>query len=461
MMDTATAAEAIAGTLHGRREWFRGVTTDSRAVAPGDLFVAIKGERFDGHDYVAQALERGAVAAIVASDRAATIPGTLLEVDDPLRALGALARFWRRSFAIPVAAIVGSNGKTTAKEMTAAILRAEFGDAQVLATPGNLNNAIGLPLTLLRLSTVHRVAAIEIGMNHPGETAELASIATPTIGLINNAQREHQEFMASVADVAAEHAALLNALPERGVAVINADDDYASFWREVIARRNGEGAALTVRDFGLRANAALTARYQAESWGARIDVSTPEGNVSIDLKAAGRHNVANALGAIAAATAAGAKLPAAAAGLASFRPLAGRLQPRTLPSGATVIDDTYNANPDSVRAAIAVLARAPPPRWLVLGDMGEVGEQGAEFHREVGAYARAVGVDRLFGVGKLTEHAVAAFGFGAEHFEDVETLSDALRLAMTPEVTALVKGSRFMRMERVVAELSGAAAEVH
>ena len=225
MMDTATAAEAISGQVRGGEAWFTGVTTDSRALIRGDLFVAIKGERFDGHDYVVRAFQSGAVAAMVASDRADALNGPLIVVADTVRALGALAAFWRGIFTAPVVAIVGSNGKTTVKEMTAAILRAEFGEDHVLATPGNLNNAIGLPLTLLRLAAAHRAAAIEIGMNHAGETAELAAIAAPTIGLVNNAQREHQEFMHSVADVAAEHAALLSALPERGVAVINADDD--------------------------------------------------------------------------------------------------------------------------------------------------------------------------------------------------------------------------------------------
>jgi UDP-N-acetylmuramoyl-tripeptide--D-alanyl-D-alanine ligase len=460
-MDTAAAADAVFGTLHGRKLRFRRVTTDSRTVTSGDLFVAIKGPRFDGHDYVGQAFERGAVAAIVARDRVPPLTGTLITVADPVRALGMLAAFWRRSFTIPVIAVVGSNGKTTVKEMTAAILRAQFGESEVLATPGNFNNAIGLPLTLLGLASTHRAAAVEIGMNHAGETAELAAIAAPTIGLINNAQREHQEFLASVADVAAEHAALLNTLPQHGVAVINADDDYAPFWRSVISRRNGEGSALALRDYGLRAPAAVSARYRAQAWGAVIDVTAPEGKVSIELKAPGRHNVGNALGAIAAATAAGAALEAAAEGLAAFRPLTGRLQIRTLSSGATVIDDTYNANPDSVRAAIAVLARAPSPRWLVLGDMGEVGEQGADFHREVGSYARAAGIDRLFGTGAFTEHAVTAFGTGAEHFATVETLTDAVRSAIAPGITVLIKGSRFMLMERVVAKLSDAPVEAH
>ena len=404
---------------------------------------------------------RTRAAALVASRRVDALSGTLLEVADPVRALGALAAFWRRGFAIALAAVVGSNGKTTVKEMIASILRAEFGEGHVLATPGNLNNAIGLPLTLLRLSAQHRVAAIEIGMNHAGETAELAAIAAPSIGVVNNAQREHQEFMRSVADVAAEHAALINALPERGVAVINADDDFAPFWRDVIARRNAEGAAIVVRDFGLRAPAAVSARYQPQEWGARVEVSAPEGPASIELKCPGRHNVANALAAIAAATAAGAGLASAATALAAFRSLAGRLQIRMLAGRVTLIDDSYNANPDSVRAAIAVLARAPSPRWLVLGDMGEVGEQGADFHREVGAYAHAAGIERLFGAGELAQHAVAAFGAGAQHFASVEMLAEALRASIPSGVTVLVKGSRFMRMERVVAGLAGASAEVH
>jgi len=466
MMDTATAARAIAGTLFGANVGFDRVTTDSRSLETGDLFVAIRGERFDGHDFVAQAFERGAAAAVVAADRAAAlaghVAGSLLAVADPLAALGALAAFWRRRFTLPVIAIVGSNGKTTVKEMTAAILRVERGPEQVLATAGNLNNQIGLPLTVLSLRAAHRVAVLEIGMNHPGETAELASIAQPTIALINNAQREHQEFMKSVADVAAEHAAALNALPVDGVAVINADDDYAPFWGEVIDRRNAEGASIGLRDFGLRAPAAISARCRTEPWGSAVDVETPGGTTSFELHAPGRHNVANALAAIAAATAAGAGLAAVRSGLATFRPLSGRLDIKAGAAGVAVIDDTYNANPDSVRAAIAVLARAGGARWLVLGDMGEVGDRGIAFHREIGEYARAAGIDRLLTTGELAAHAVASFGPGGEHFDDVDALIAAtgtkLRGDDAARVTLLVKGSRFMRMERVVAALTGAAA---
>lgn len=466
MMDTATAALAIAGTLSGPNVAFDRVTTDSRSLQAGDLFVALKGARFDGHDFVVQALQRGAAAAVIATDRAGSFSaaaGSMLAVADPLAALGALAAFWRRRFAPPVVAVVGSNGKTTVKEMVAAILRVEFGADGVLATTGNFNNQIGLPLMVLGLRTEHRVAVLEIGMNHPGETAALSGIAQPTISLINNAQREHQEFMKSVADVAAEHAAALNALPADGVAIFNADDDYAPFWNGVVARRNTEGASITVRDFGLLAPAAVSARCRAEPWGSMVDVETPAGAASFELHAPGRHNVANAIAAIAAATAAGAGLAAVQSGLSAFRPLAGRLDTKTAAEGAAVIDDTYNANPDSVRAAIAVLARARGTRWLVLGDMGEVGDQGIAFHREIGEYARAAGIDRLLTTGELAAHAVASFGSGGEHFDDINALIAAtgakLRTDSASRVTLLVKGSRFMRMERVVAALTRVAAD--
>ncbi|MDQ6916703.1 MAG: UDP-N-acetylmuramoyl-tripeptide--D-alanyl-D-alanine ligase [Pseudomonadota bacterium] len=460
MMDTVTAAQAINGALRGPNAWFSGVSTDSRSLVPGDLFVAIKGDKFDGHDYVSQAFDRGAAAALVAADRAVELAtdgraaaATLLGVADPVRSLGALAKFWRGRFSLPVVGIAGSNGKTTVKEMIAAILRVEVGAENVLATAGNLNNSIGLPLTVLRLRSVHAAAAIEIGMNHPGETAELSAIAQPTVGVINNAQREHQEFMNSVADVAAEHASLFGALPVDGVAVINADDDFAGFWREVVARRDVDGASLTVRDFGLRAPALISARCETAAWGSLVEVTTPEGAARFELKVPGRHNVSNALAAIAAGTAAGASLSGAAIALAAFRPIRGRLHPRAGIGGATIIDDTYNANPDSVKAAVAVLARAPGPKWMVLGDMGEVGDKGPAFHREIGEYARAAGVNRLLTVGELATHAVAAFGPGGKHYADQDELVSEIEQGPLRGTTVLVKGSRFMAMDRVVERL--------
>lgn len=460
MIDTMTAAQAIDAAMRGPNAWFTGVSTDSRSLSPGDLFVAIKGERFDGHDYVSQAFSRGAAAAIVAADRTAALAtagnasgATLLSVADPISALGALAKFWRERFSLPVVGIAGSNGKTTVKEMTAAILREQFGGEHVLATVGNLNNSIGLPLTVLRLRSMHAAAAIEIGMNHPGETAKLSGVAQPSVGVVNNAQREHQEFMKSVADVAAEHASLFGTLPVDGVAVVNADDDFAVFWREVVARRNADGASLVVRDFGLRAPAAIRARCEPTAWGSMVEVTAPEGVAKFELKVPGRHNVSNALASIAASTAAGASLEAAAAALTAFRPIRGRLQARAGIGGATIIDDTYNANPDSVKAAVAVLAHATGPKWLVLGDMGEVGDKGPAFHREIGEYARAAGVNRLLTVGQLATHAVAAFGAGGTHYADQDELVREIEEGPLRGTTVLVKGSRFMAMERVVDRL--------
>ncbi|MCX7893592.1 MAG: UDP-N-acetylmuramoyl-tripeptide--D-alanyl-D-alanine ligase [Burkholderiales bacterium] len=446
-MRLAEAAAAIGARVAGADVPFTSVATDSRALGAGALFVAIRGERFDGHDFVAAARDAGAAAALV-SDPArcggAGLP--LLVADDTRAALARLAAHWRRRFAIPVVAVVGSNGKTTVTQMLAAILRAQWGEAGVLATAGNLNNDIGLPVMALALRAGHRVAALEIGMNHPGETARLAAVAQPTIALVNNAQREHQEFMKSVAEVAREHAAAIERLPADGIAVVNADDDHAAYWRGVAGTRR-------VRDFGLDHPAAVTATYRLLDFGAELEIAAPEGRVAVTTSAAGVHNIANALAAAAAATAAGAGLDAVARGLAAFRAVKGRLQKKRGRGGATLLDDTYNANPDSVIAAIDVLARAGGEKLLVLGDMGEVGEQGPAFHEEVGRHARARGVDFLLATGPATRAAVRAFGPGAEHFEDVDALAARAERLLTACTTALVKGSRSMRMERVVERL--------
>jgi UDP-N-acetylmuramoyl-tripeptide--D-alanyl-D-alanine ligase len=449
MMTLEQAAQALGATVIGGDVRFESVSTDSRSIERGALFVALHGERFDGHDYVGAARERGAVAAMVervagVAAQAAGLP--LLVVGDAKLALGGLAKHWRARFRIPVVGVVGSNGKTTVKEMTAAILRAQFGEKRVLATAGNLNNDIGLPLTLLRLTDTHEVAVVELGMNHPGETAMLAAIAQPTIGLINNAQREHQEFMKSVADVATEHAALLSALPAYGAAIINADDAFAGYWRNIAGMR-------PIRDFGQRTEAMVTGRHQLTASGTELEIVLPEGVASATLRIPGAHNVQNALAAAAAASAAGAMPEAIGAGLSAFRPAKGRLQVFTTPGGATLIDDSYNANPDSVRAAIDVLAARDGWRILVLGDMGEVGDEGPAFHVEVGRYARERGIDSVLATGPQTAETVRAFGSGAEHFAAFDALlARCTALALT-NTTLLVKGSRFMRMERVVSAL--------
>jgi UDP-N-acetylmuramoyl-tripeptide--D-alanyl-D-alanine ligase len=454
MMDTATAARVVAGRAVGANVRFTRVTTDSRKLMPGDLFVALAGERFDGHDFVPAALSQGAAAAMVADSRVDVFDdGALIAVPDTLAALGRLAAHWRAQFDIPLLVVVGSNGKTTVKEMTAAILRAHFGIDAVLATEGNLNNAIGLPLTLLRLADRTRAAVVELGMNHRGETRELAALAQPTIAIVNNAQREHQEFMTSVDEVAIEHADAVLALRAGGVAVLNADDAHVDPWRDA-ARRAGASIAT----FALAGAADVTAKADLRFDRTLLAIATPQGGFDVDLAVPGAHMARNALAATAAALAAGAGIDAVKRGLEAFRAVAGRLVARRARQGALVLDDTYNANPDSMRAAIDVLAAAPGTRCLVMGDMGEVGAQGPAFHREIGQYARERGVKRLYGLGMLSREAVAAFGEGAHHFDAVEPLIAAVASEAHAGATLLVKGSRFMKMERVVASLLGTEA---
>jgi UDP-N-acetylmuramoyl-tripeptide--D-alanyl-D-alanine ligase len=449
VMSLDEAARAIGGRVHGAPVRFSSVSTDSRALEAGALFIALRGERFDGHDFIDAARGHGAAAAMVAEDSGSRIldPGLpLLLVDDTKLGLGRLAARWRSRFSPPLIAVAGSNGKTTVKEMIAAVLRAHYGEEATLATQGNLNNDIGLPLTLLRLRGTHRAAVIEVGMNHPGETAYLAGIAGPTVALVNNAQREHQEFMTDVEEVAREHGALFAALGEDGIAVINADDAHAGYWRGLVRPRQ-------VRDFGIETKAAVTGRYALSGFGSDIVLSAPEGSMSLRLQVAGLHNVRNAVAAAAAATAAGVALAAVAQGLSGFTAVRGRLQIKPGRNGAVIIDDTYNANPDSVRAAIEVLREIPGRRILVLGDMGEVGQQGAAFHREIGRYAAESGIDELLAIGDLAAHAFAEFAEGGIWYAQLEGLLDDLKKKAVSGTTILVKGSRFMRMERAVAAL--------
>ena len=453
MMSLAEAAGAMRARLMSAGEGgpelrFDGVSTDTRTVGKGQLFVAIRGARFDGHDFLAAAKARGAAAAIVDEKFASGEPLPRLQIpllvaDETRLALGRLGRNWRLRFAPAVIAITGSNGKTTTKEMLAAILRRHAGEAGALATRGNLNTDIGVPLTLLGLRASHRYCAVELGMNHPGEIAALAAIACPTIALVNNAQREHLEFMHSVEAVAAENASVFEALPADGVAVLNADDPMAKIFRDKAGGRRRI-------EFGIRAGE-VTGRYALRPLESEITLATPTGESRVTLAIPGEHNVRNALAAAACAHAAGIAAEAIGAGLAAFRPYSGRLQVRKTAAGATLIDDSYNANPDSVRAAIDVLASCPGPTALVLGDMGEVGARGPAFHAEVGRYAKEKGVAILLALGSATPHAVKAFGHGAEHFDDVENL---MRRKIEAR-TILVKGSRFMRMEQVVAALAG------
>ncbi|CAH0160492.1 UDP-N-acetylmuramoyl-tripeptide--D-alanyl-D-alanine ligase [Massilia sp. Bi118] len=475
---------SIAGARMTRDAAFEGVSTDSRSAPAGALFVALRGETFDAHDFLDQVAARN-VAAVVVEKLPENFPLPALVVPDTLVALGRIGNAWRSQFAMPVIGVTGSNGKTTVKEMIASILAAHVGEDARLATQGNLNNEIGVPLTVMRLSAAHKAAVVELGMNHPGEIARLAAIAAPTVALVNNAQREHQEFMHTVEAVARENGSVLAALPADGVAVFPGDDEYTALWRELAAGKD-------VLTFGLTETCDVRATYTVNSFGADLVVSvTPsfprrreskfgaadahknldsrlrgnDGEASgndvqtftIKLSAAGEHNVRNALAACACALAAGIPVDAIVRGLEAFAPVSGRLQRKQAVNGATVIDDSYNANPDSVRAAIDVLAQSAAPRILVLGDMGEVGTQGPEFHEEIGAYAASRGIESVLVTGALARH-VAGKGTGAQHFEQFDDLLAALdkqmrQLGSKSDATVLVKGSRFMKMERVVQHL--------
>ena len=450
MMTLAQAHALLPGsTLVGDPQLVvRRVHSDTRSLHRGDLFVALRGERFDAHEFLGQAQAAGAVAALAERGLGeAGLPG--LTVTDSAAALAQLGGAWRRQFTLPVIAVTGSNGKTTVTQMVAAILRAWHGDA-ALATQGNFNNHIGLPLTLLRLRQAHRAAVVELGMNHVGEIAALAALAAPTVALVNNAQREHQEFMAGVEAVARENGAVIEALAPTGIAVFPIDDAYTPLWRELAAGRQ----VLTFSMDDGRADVTAQGQWSGDAW--TVALRTPAGAATLRLHIAGGHNVKNAAAAAACALAAGCPLPAIEQGLQQFVPVKGRSQVQTWQRGAakvTLIDDSYNANPDSVRAAIDVLAGLPGPRWLVLGDMGEVGSEGVAYHREVGNYALQSAVESLWTVGELSRHSAAVFG-AARHFTSVEDLLAVLNEAPACG-SALVKGSRFMKMERVVAALLG------
>lgn len=451
MMRLSEAAHAMRGALTGSDGAFVAVTTDSRKAQAGDLFVALKGEHVDGHDYVADCLRRGAAGAVVSQWVAHA--GSQIQVADPRLALGELAACWRSRFTIPLAAVTGSNGKTTVKEMLAAILRAASTPAAVLATEGNLNNDIGLPLTLLKLQPQHRYAVVEMGMNHAGEIAYLTRIAQPSVAVVNNAAAAHLEGLGSVQAVARAKGEIFQGLAADGVAVINADDAHAALWRQLAASKR-------IMSFGLEHPADVSADYQLQPDGSELTINAAQGRFAVHLGTPGLHNIRNALAATAAALAMGIAPAAIAVGLERFDGVKGRLQTKLGRNGARVIDDSYNANPASVKAAIDMLSGikvntmtiGKPTRWLALalGDMGELGTNAAQLHAEAGRYAKACGIDALYALGELSREAVAAFGKGAWHFDAPDALAAAVLPALRPGVTLLVKGSRFMRMERVV-----------
>ena len=436
--------------LHGEGELIiQRVNTDSRTCQVGDLFVALKGERFDANDFLPQVAASGATAALAHHGLdAAGLAG--VEVPNTRTAFGQLAKGWRGQFSLPVIAVTGSNGKTTVTQMIASILHAGFGD-DALATQGNLNNDIGVPQTLLRLRAHHRSAVVELGMNHPGEIAGLADMTQATVALVNNAQREHQEYMATVEAVAQENGEAIKALPAYGIAVFPAHDAYSPLWQTLAGRRQCLRFSMTTSSADPAEVQLLKANWLNDHWA--VEAQTPAGVLRTQLHIAGRHNVGNALAATACALAAGVSLEVIAQGLNSFVPVKGRSRAFGIQCQGreiTVVDDTYNANPDSVRAAIDVLAELPAPRMLVLGDMGEVGTQGPEFHQEVGQHAAQMGIDHVLCLGELAAFTATACGDSAQHMQDIDALN-ARVLQQLPELSSvLVKGSRFMKMERVI-----------
>jgi UDP-N-acetylmuramoyl-tripeptide--D-alanyl-D-alanine ligase len=445
------AARITGGQLSGEDRPYGSVSTDSRTLNPGALFVALRGPNFDGAAFVAAAASRGAIGALV--ERAVSCDLPQVVVPDTLRALQELAKAWRAEFTLPVVAVAGSNGKTTAKEMTAAIL-SRMG--LCMATHGNLNNHIGVPVTLMRLESAHRSAAIEMGANRIGDVAELMRLAQPTVGLITNAGAEHLEGFGNLDGVAKGEGEAVSCLKPEGTAVINADDAYAGYWRSV-------AGAQRIVTFGVHASADFAAKNVIQAiergeFATRFTLICPLGKRPIMLKAGGAHNIGNALAAAAAAAAAGASLEDIVLGLADFRAVSGRLQLKAGARDSWIIDDSYNANPSSVRAALEVLRSLAGVTWLVLGDMAELGESAQDSHAHMGTYARDCGIKRLFALGPLSSRAVETFGPGGEWFVDADSLIRRLQAELSPGVTVLIKGSRINRLERVVQALIGGGA---
>ena len=435
-------SEAARGELQGQDRAIRGISTDTRLIGPDQVFVALVGERFDGHAFVEQACRQGAVAAIVSKTVACDC--AQIVVEDTRIALGLIAQAWRKQFAIPLIAVTGSNGKTTVKEMLSAIMSVRH---STLSTQGNLNNDIGVPLTLLRLRESHSCAVIEMGANHANEIAWLTKLAMPTVALVNNAAAAHLAGFGSLDGVARAKGEIYSGLDNNGTAIINADDRYADLWQGLCAGKQ-------IIRFGLDNQADVSADWQVSEDGSEIDLYTPQGNIHINLGMPGKHNIMNALAASAGALAAGASLDEIRSGLQSMHSVAGRLQIKPGIAGSRILDDTYNANPASLRVALEVLQNFDGRHFLALGDMGELGENAEQLHREAGQVARDAGVDRLYTVGEFARFAASTFGHDAHSYGDQPSMISALHDDLSMDVTLLVKGSRLARMEKVVQALT-------
>jgi UDP-N-acetylmuramoyl-tripeptide--D-alanyl-D-alanine ligase len=444
-MRLSEAANLLQAGLSGSDVEFSGCSTDTRSLTKGSLFIALRGENFDGHDFVEQAIQGGAAAALVEhelGDKAVPI----IIVEDSKGAMGELASAWRNKFSLPVIAVTGSNGKSTVKEMLASILSQQ---ASVLSTYGNLNNDIGVPLTLFGLNEEHRFAVIEMGANHPGEISNLTAITRPDIALITLCAPAHIEGFGSIDGVADAKAEIFTGLSEDGVAIINADDSYAKVWLEKIDGHK----RLT---FGIDNSAdvsALDLHMDEQSGCTQFTLTTACAQVSVKLSLLGLHNVRNALAAAACCIALNIPLPQIRDGLQLMQPVKGRLQSKPGLKNSRIIDDTYNANPASLEVAIQVATATSKRSWLVMGDMGELGEIAIASHQQAGESARAAGIERLYALGELSKQAVDAFGNGARHFLDKEELIATLKTELNDGLTVLVKGSRAMAMEEIVQSL--------
>jgi len=451
-MMLSDCAEAIQGRLVGEDVAITSVSIDTRAIKPGQLYIAIKGHNFDGNEFVGQAEQAGAIAAIVHKGVKSTLPHIL--VDDTRLALAELAGAWRRSLTargnetLSVVGITGSNGKTTVKEMVAAILAV---NDQVLFTQGNLNNDIGVPLTLLRLNEQHRYAVIEMGANHAGEIAYTSTYTQADVVIVTNAGAAHIEGFGSFDGVAKAKGEIIETLKKDGIAVINHDDDYFDYWKSIA----GNKCALS---FGLNDGADVTAKaiktqIRNNAFVTTFELVTALGMVNIILNLAGQHNVVNALAATAASLALGLDLKQIKQGLESVKPVTGRLQPLVSRLGNIVIDDTYNANSASLKAGLDVLTNFTGKPWLVLGAFGELGPDSPKMHEEMGVFIKARGVVRLLAVGADSKNTVQAFGKGATFFEKQQDLIDVLKQELKGDETILIKGSRAQHMENVAAAL--------
>ena len=441
-MGISTAGALLNCSLAETDLVFSGITTDSREVRPGMLFAALAGQTFDGHEYIDKALELGAVAVMVSRKSQASVP--VLQVDDVLAALGVIAKYWRQQCPAKTVGITGSNGKTTVKEMIASILRLS---GPVLATDGNYNNELGLPLTLFRLSPSDDYAVIEMGASNPGDIAYLAEIAQPDVGVITNIGPAHLQGFGDIEGVARAKAELFAALPEKGTAVMNFSEPWVDLWQ-------GLNTAGKVQFFNGNAESDLKGHITARHDNDEVVVSTPEGDFTLQLPLPGDHNLTNALSATAACLSLGVSLTDIKRGLETVKPVRGRLSLVRSNSGWTVIDDTYNANPASLYAALQVLADQNGEPWLVLGDMKELGSDSRKMHAELGDAARSLGVKRLFALGDASTATVDAFGDQAVHFNSRDGLIEALRSELKPGIACLVKGSRSMGMEHVVDAIS-------